>query len=426
MKSLLFLLFLFPLYSFADCTLRLQITGAIGPGTLDYLERGLTKARDTKCASLFLEINTPGGNLQTTRDIVEKILASPIPILCLVTPSGGHAGSAGAIILQACHVNGALEATNIGAATPISSFGEDIYKDLRKKMIEDTQSWVEGLANFHGRNAKLAGELVSQAKALDARSAFEQKLIDQVVYRDVDFLKFAEGRKVKLQGGEEAIVQVQGLRDFNQDLRYKTLEFITDPQWSYIMFMASIGLLYFEVTHPGMVAPGVIGGIGLIVSLISFQKLDVYWGGVALIFLGIGLLVAELFITSFGLLGIGGAVALVMGSLFLFDFEKTGIHLPLMLVMSTSLFLLTVVLGLSYIALKTLRMPRNKGGTGRLIGAEALVVGLENQNGRQGWVSVQGENWKFTASSTLEMGDRVLIEEVEGLHLKVKRFSQES
>jgi membrane-bound serine protease (ClpP class) len=423
MRILLFLIFMFPVISYATCTLRLKITGTIGPATLDYLDRGLNAAKTKNCTSLYLEINTPGGNLQTTRDIVERILSSPVPVLCLVTPAGGHAGSAGAIILQACHVNGAMEATNIGAATPISSFGEDIYKDLRKKLVQDTQSWVSGLATFYGRNAKLAGELVSKATSVDARRAYDEKLIDQLVMRPEDFLNFCENRKVKMHGGIETLAQVGGIIPFDHDLRYQTLSFITDPEWSYVMFMGSIGLLYFEITHPGMIAPGVVGGIGLIASLISFQKLDVYWGGVALILLGLILLVAELFITSFGLLGLGGGAAVVFGSLLLFEFEKTGIHLPLLLIFTTSLLLLSAVLGVSYIALRTLRMPKTKTGSARFIGAEAYVTELDGESGRRGWIHLQGETWKFESNMSLEKNEKVIVEEVNGLVVKVKRLS---
>ena len=289
----------------SPCTLVMDISGSIGPGTLDYMERGAEQALASQCSSVFLKINTPGGNLATTRKIVELIMNAPIPYLCLISPSGGHAGSAGAIIMQACHVNGGLEATNIGAATPISGNGQDLQKALQKKVYEDTRSWVEGLAKYRERNVDFAREIVLDGKALDARKAAEIGALDTVVSGPNQFLDFAEKMKVRINQDEKSAIVVGPMEEFAQDLRYDTLQILSDPRWAYTIFMASLGLLYFELTHAGVFFPGVMGAIGLVISMINFHMLDVSWGAVALIILGVAFMLAELFITvePLGLVG---------------------------------------------------------------------------------------------------------------------------
>ncbi|HEX4922879.1 MAG TPA: hypothetical protein VFV50_02300, partial [Bdellovibrionales bacterium] len=296
----------------AACTLQMKVDGVIGPGTLDYLDRAYDEAKAQNCESLLLLINTPGGNLQSTRLIVERILNSPIPVLCLVYPSGAHAGSAGAIIMQACHVNGAVETTNMGAATPIDGGGADIGKDLRQKVLNDTISWVEGLAELRGRNKKFARDIVETAKVVTAKEALSIGAIDFVGEEVATFVKFAAGRTTKIANNKEPKKVATGqIKAFEPDFRYRLLELITHPQIAYLLFMISIGLLYFEITHPGMILPGVAGTLGLVLSLISFHLLDVRWGGLALLVLGLIFLIAEAFVPSFGALGVGGIIAFV-------------------------------------------------------------------------------------------------------------------
>ena len=237
------------------CTLQMEVTGAIGAATLDDLQRAQKKAERENCGALLLLINTPGGSLHTTRLIVDEIFNSPRPILCLVHPAGAHAGSAGAIILQACHVAGAMEATNIGAATPIAATGEKIPEDLRNKLLNDTISWLEGITKLRDRNLEFSREIVSKAKAVDAKEALKLGAIEFVAKSSDEFLQFCQNRKVKLSVSKEVEVQVGPIVKYETDLRSQLLSLITDPQIAYIMFMGSLGLIYFELTHPGTFAP---------------------------------------------------------------------------------------------------------------------------------------------------------------------------
>ena len=402
----------------SKCTTQLTIEGTIGPATFDYLETGIQKATENKCDSVLLLINTPGGSLQSTRLIVEKIINSPLPILCLVAPSGGHAGSAGAIILQACHVAGAIYATNIGAATPVLPTGGDISKDMRNKMINDTVSWVLGLVKLRGRNQKFGRDIVESAKAVDAESAAKIGAIDKVAATVEEFMLFARGQSTELAGGKKTIVKTGPIKPFAPNLRYRVLETVTDPQFAYFIFMGSLGLIYFEITHPGLMVPGVVGTIGIVVSMMSFHKLNVWWGGIALLLLGIVLMIAEAFVPSFGALGIGGMVSFVLGSVFLFDPLETGYSLSLSMILPTAIGLGLLMLGLAYMAFKT-RHIKKHGGYDDLIGAKARVVSLKGA-GNNGQVEVLGEIWKFTSSENLKVNQNVIVKNHEGLTLTVE------
>lgn len=404
-----------------SCVLEMVIDGAIGPATLDFIERGVHRAKQNNCGAMMLLVNTPGGNLQTTRMIVEQILNSKTPFLCLVHPSGGHAGSAGAIILQACHVAGAITATNIGAATPVSGGGEKIPDDLRKKLLNDTRSWVEGLAKLRGRSEQFARDIVEDATALSAEDALKAKAIDFVGSTRAEFLKFAEGRKVIVADNQEITLALGEVTPFQQDLRYQVMDLLMNPQVAYLMFMGSIGLLYFEVTHPGMIAPGVIGGVGLIISLISLHMLDVTWGGLLLILAGIAFMIAEAFTPGFGVLGIGGLAAFLIGSLFLFDPEQSGYILPLTTILPTVILLGSIMLGMAYLALTTRkRRHKSQAALDGIVDNIGVVSEVQPGDGTYGMIDISGETWRATSKKPMHVGDRVKVKGNEGLTLRVE------
>jgi len=403
-----------------NCTLEIKLNSVIGAGSLDYLERAMSAARHKNCNSILMLINTPGGNLQTTRDMVQLILNSDIPVLCLVYPSGAHAGSAGAIILQACHVAGAVEATNIGAATPISATGGQLSKDLRKKILNDTISWLDGITKMRGRDLKFSHDIITQAKAVDAKEALKLGAIDTVSSDIDDYLKFANGRTVRLSAKKEVQVKVGELVPYEPDARTQILSLIADPEIAYLMFLGSLGLIYFEVTHPGMMAPGVVGGIGFVLSMISMNKLNVSWGAVALVLLGLVFMIAEAFVPSFGALGIGGTVAFVLGSLFLFDPATSGYSLPLTLILPTSIFLGLVLMGLAYLAFQT-RHVKRRATYDVLVGKIAKVVQLDDNSLRAGLIEVNGETWKFLSKVDIALNDEVKVTSYKGLTLNVEK-----
>lgn len=411
------------------CMTEATIDGAVSTATYDFVERSLKRTVHDHCGSILFHVNTPGGSLQTTRMIVEKILSSPVPVLCLVGPEGGHAGSAGALILLSCHVSGALPATNIGAATPIAGGGASLGDDLRKKIVEDTKSWAVSLAKKRGRSAVFAEKIITETKAYDADEALKMGGIDIVAKTVADFLKQADGRNVLVAAtleagtGESVKVETGSSIPIEKDWREKILSVITDPEFSYLMFMAALGLLYFELTHPGAVAPGVAGALLLVTSLISFQKLDVSWGGVGLIALGIVFLIAEAFVPSFGALGIGGIVALAVGSLLLYDPANGGLSLSPWLSLGVPL-----VLGLALLAFAIWIFRTRKRG-GESLSESLSESGIRghvaqadrvSSDGLSGNVTVRGEIWAFESSHPVALGEKVKILEMKGLKLKVR------
>lgn len=392
-----------------SCTLVATVDTAISAGTSDYLERAQKRAEEKNCGSILLRLNTPGGSLQSTRIIVENILASKIPYYCLITPQGGHAGSAGAIILQACHLNGGLNATNVGAATPVLGGGGEMPEDLRKKMINDTVSWLEGMTKLRGRNLEFSKEIVTEAKALSSEEAHKEKALDILAQTEEEFLKKAQ----------EKGFSVGELYEFPQDVRAKVLNFVADPEFAYLIFMGSLGLLYLELSHPGLIAPGVLGAMGLLLSLVAFHKMAVVWGGLGLILLGVIFLALEIFIPSYGILAIGGLVGIFLGSVFLFDTAATGYSLPVGLILSVVLVLGSFVLGMAYLALKSLRF--KSGDSDSDLQANTGVVGSIQDDGNKGQVQILGEIWNFTSETPLQEGDKVHVLERTGLTLKVKK-----
>lgn len=403
-----------------SCTLAVPIEGTITPATVDFFTKAQAEAHIKRCNSLLLTINTPGGALASARVLNEKILASKIPVLCVVSPAGGHAGSAGALILLACHVNGALPATNIGAATPIAGPGAQLSDDLRSKIIQDTVAWAVSLAKFRGRNLEFAEKIITEARSVDSLEAARTGAIDHVSEDVAHFLDFAQGREVKMDGGQTTRVETGALIRFEPDTRTRVLQILTDPEIAYLIFMVSIGLLYFELTHPGAVAPGVVGGIGLLLSLVAFQYLNVWWGGVGLIALGLALLLLEAFLPSFGALGIGGIAAIGVGSLLLYEPGTPGVSYWI-------IALVTTMLGSAMLALAVLAFRTRHLRAGRaqhdLRGCTGEVMSHESPSLRRGMVSVEGELWSFRCGEDVEVGEFVEVVNQEQMVLVVRKKS---
>ena len=410
------------------CTVELKIEGAIGPVTLNMLENAINRVRKENCSSLLLLINTPGGQLLTTRKIVDRILNTEFAVLCLVYPSGAHAGSAGAIILQACHVNGALEATNLGAATPVMGGGGKMSEDLRKKVVNDTSSWLDSLTSLRKRNKKFGRDIITEARAVSAEEAFKEKAIDFVGQTKMEFLQFARGRSVKVAQGLSHKVEVGDLLPLKLGFRYHVISLLTSPEFVYILFTGSLLLLYFEITHPGLGAPGLLGTIGLIISFTGMHKLSFSWAGLLLILLSLGLFLTELFVTGFGIFGFAGVVSFVVGSLMLFDPAKTGgSDIPLPLILSISCVFALLMGVVTYLAVTTLRMKKNKSGLNEefLEGDSQAEVVRVSESGKSGLVFIQGENWRFRSEIPVKKGDTVKILSYKGLILKVQPLHKE-
>ena len=405
------------------CTIELKIEGSIGAATLDALERAIYQVEKQSCSALLLLINTPGGQLLSTRKIVDRILNTSFPVLSLIYPAGAHAGSAGAIIMQACHVNGAIETTNIGAATPIMGGGQKIADDLRKKMINDTTSWLDSLTQLRKRSKKFGREIVTEAKALSAQDAFKEKGIDFVGKTKQEFLQFAEGREVTVKNGELHVVQIGDLVPFHLGFRHRLISLITGPEFVYLLFSGSLLLLYFEITHPGLGAPGILGVMGLILSFMGMHKLDFSWAGVILILLSMVLFLAEVFISGFGIFGASGVVSFFLGSVLLFDPSKTGgVDIPISLILSIT-FTFAILMGLiTWLALSTFKIKRKKSISDDFMDkmASPATIVQVNEDGVSGFALIKGENWRFRSKTKVHKGDRVKVISYKELTLEVE------
>jgi membrane-bound serine protease (ClpP class) len=387
----------------------LQVDGAIGPATVDDLRRGLALSQKQQAQLLVLQIDTPGGLDLSMRSMIKDILASPVPVATFVAPGGARAASAGTYILYASHIAAMTPASNLGAATPVAiglPVGSQPADAMAAKRIGDAAAYIRSLAQLRGRNADWAEKAVREAASLSAAEALDLKVVDLVARDLPDLLRQLDGREVKLPAG----VQRLATRDaptlaFEPGWRSRLLSTITNPSVALLLMMIGIYGLVFEFMSPGMVAPGVVGGISLLLALFALQLLPVNYAGLALILLGLGFLVAEAFVPSFGALGLGGAVAFVFGAVLLIDSDSPGYGIPLPLIGVLAALSVAFVALVGGMAARARRRPLVTG-VQTVLGAGGELLEFA---GGEGWALVQGEHWKVRGPPQLQPGDRVRV-----------------
>lgn len=401
--------------------IHLKIHGSINPATQSYIERGLRKAKDVKAAAVLIELNTPGGLLTATRRIVEALFDSDVPVIVYVSPSGAHAGSAGVMITLASHVAAMAPGTNIGAAHPVSGQGQDIEGAMAEKVTNDTVAWVESIAKTRGRNVKWAGEAVKKSVSIDNENALKLKVIEYVSPSVPALLKAIHNTKIKMK--ENKIHTLNTLNAVLAPLEFTTkenvIDTLSDPNIAYILMMIGMVGIYIELSHPGAIFPGVLGAICIILSFICFQALPITTGGMVLLLLGLTLLIAEIFVPSFGILGIGGIISLFLGSLFLIDPTATDITISLGVIFPT---ILTVGGIMLFIAVYVMRAYRKKAAIGveSFIGKEGKII-YDIDPGKEGKILVDGDYWNAVSKEPLKKGEKVIIEKIDGMILTVRR-----
>lgn len=414
----------------------LRVEGVIGPASADYLVRALHRAQDQEVQLVILELDTPGGLDSSMREIIKEMLASPVPIATYVTPSGSRAASAGTYMLYASHVAAMTPGTNLGAATPVQIGGapdtppnkqpdqappdaEHGGDAMSRKQVNDAAAYIRGLAQLRGRNAEWAEQAVREAVSLSAREALQLKVIDYVATDLHDLLGQLDGKRIATSAGERELQTVNATLDrFDPDWRVRLLAVITNPSVALILMMIGIYGLIFEFSNPGTGGGGVVGGICLLLALYSLQLLPVNYAGVALILLGLGFMIAEAFIPSFGVLGLGGVVAFITGSVILFDTDVPGYGIPLALIGTLAVVSALLVFAIVSMALKA-RRQRLVSGDAELVGSLAPVIRIQTDTPACGWVQLQGEHWQVVSPTPLHPGQQVRVVARRGLQLDV-------
>jgi len=448
--------------------LRMVVDGPVSPVSADYIERGLGRALESEASLLVIQLDTPGGLMTSTRQIVKALLGAEIPVSVFVAPAGARAASAGVFLTMASHVAAMAPGTNIGAAHPVNigggnplSPGEKEKKEetsepekgseeekegspgasgdgekkapgesgsekrslgdqnvMAEKVINDTVAFARSIAQERGRNADWAERAVRESVSVTEREALELAVIDIIARTTEDLIEQAHGRTVRISG-EDVVLDVAGARieEFPMGWRHRLLMAVSDPNIAYILMMLGIYGLFFELSNPGVILPGVLGTIFLILAFFSFQVLPINFAGLLLILLALVLFILEVKVVSYGMLSMGGAVSLFLGSIMLFESVEPYYRLSIKLVISmTAITVLFFVVVLGF----AVRAQRRKPTTGMegLIGKSGVVTVPLTPEGK---VRVHGEIWSATADEALTEGTRIRVSSVTGLTLKVKR-----
>jgi len=395
------------------------VDGAINPASADFITDSITRATTDGAAALVIELDTPGGLLTSAQAIVKALLNSAVPVIVYVAPAGASAASAGTFVTQAANIAAMAPGTTIGAAHPVELGGEELTGPMGTKIENFTASFAKTIARERGRNETWVEDAVRKSSTIGEDEALKLHVIDIVAPDLRSLLTQATGRQVKVAGGRVVTLALEGaaVRRGAMRLGDSILNRLADPNVMYLLMVAGMLGLYFEFAHPGVFLPGVAGAICLVLALASFQVIPINLAGLLLILLGAGLLISEIFVTSYGVLGMGGVAAFVIGSFLLVDRSETNLEINRGLIAGAAVAMSVIILGIGYLAVRG-RHGRAKTGSEGLIG-EIGVVRDAIAPGTPGRLFVHGELWRAASAVPLGPGARARIAAVHGLELVV-------
>ena len=397
-----------------------KVADAISPGTAEFIKNSIEKAEAEEAACIIIELDTPGGLAESMRLIIQDILGSQVPVVVYVSPAGARAASAGVMITMAADIAAMAPSTNIGAAHPVGAGGKDISGKMSEKVINDMVAHAKSVAEERGRNKEWVEQAIRESVSVTETEALKENIIDLIAKDTDDLIQQLKGRKIKGKGvitldkAEKVIVK--------PSLRTKILKTISNPNIAYILLMIGFAGLYFELSHPGAIFPGVIGGIALVLAFFALQTLPVNYAGILLIILAIVFFIMEMKISSYGLLSVAGIVSLLLGSLMMFKDTGPDMRLSLKVLLPTIILIsgfFVFVAGLVFRA----QMAKPRTGTKGLVGEIGMVKKALTPEGK---VFVHGELWNAKAEKAIDEGAKVRVVNVVNLMLEVELLDEDS
>jgi membrane-bound serine protease (ClpP class) len=406
---------------------KIVVDDTIQPITAEYISRAIDQAARSNAQAVLIEMNTPGGLVSSTREIIDKITSSPVPVIVYVTPTGGHAGSAGIFILESADVAAMAPGTAAGAAHPVALIGPVQMKpddEMKRKMENDTAALMRSVASKRGRNVEAAEGAVRESKSFTEQEALAQHLIDYVASSPEDLFRQMQGKSLKRFHGETATLNLvgQNLVPFEMTLKEKILDGLMDPNFAFLLLAIGALALYIEFNHPGAVIPGTVGVVFILVAAFALNLLPTRWAALGLILGAFALFAAEAKFASHGVLTVGGIALLTLGGLLLVDspIPEMRVHLATALAVSIPFGFIT-----AFLMTIALRARRNKIVTGEqgLVGETGVVQAALSPRGK---VFVHGEIWDAVGTSELPAGQMVVVRRVDGLTLQVQPLASPS
>jgi len=397
-----------------------MVEGVINPVVSEFISDSIDRAEAAKAEAVIIQLDTPGGLDLSMREIIKRIFSSEVPVVVYVAPAGSRAASAGVFITYAANIAAMAPGTNIGSAHPVAMGGGQMDETMMKKVENDSVAYIQSIAAKRKRNAAWAAKAVRESVNVTAEEALKLNIINILADSREDLMRKLDGRKVETSSGER-ILKTKGASvvEVGMNWRSRVLQAITNPNVAYILMMIGIMGLYFELSNPGAVLPGVIGAMCLVLAFYAFQTLSVNYAGLMLIVLALIFFIAEVKVVSYGLLTVAGVVSLVLGSLMLFNSPAPFMRLSVWVVLPVVVLMTVFIVGTMYYALR-LHKRRPVSGAEGLVGEAGRAAGNITAGG-EGKVFVDGEYWNAVSDEEIKDGEEIRVTAVEGLHLKVAR-----